>query len=333
VSAGYGHSLFLLENGTVEAAGWNRYGQLGDGTTFSRSSRIAVVIEGNPVVTAIAAGYDFSYFLTQEGTVFAVGQNLGGQLGDGTRRTQWTPVKVLMDGVSLISAGQSHGLFLKGGKVFGTGSNTNGQLGDSRPLASSPRECQVSGSPFNAIAAGLDGSCAASASSGKLFCMGSNFEGQLGLGERESVWTPRSVPGTYAYDVTLGDSHSLVLQVDYSDVLVSGSNTNGELGDGTDEAATEFKPLRLDITTTETSTLETTAGPTPAPTNYSSTSVPRGGQGDGFEFDPGIMALVAIGTLAAAGVLFICFSKLLGKGQSETQETHLELSRHRDSVL
>merc|ERR1719512_614400 len=96
VSAGYGHSLFLMEDGTVQAAGRNTEGQLGDGTMVSRSTPAAVSLPAN--ASAISAGYDFSYFLTDSGEAWAVGQNLGGQLGTAgaaAGQTQTTPARVL----------------------------------------------------------------------------------------------------------------------------------------------------------------------------------------------------------------------------------------------
>ena len=50
----WGHSLALKSDGTVWAWGYNQYGQLGDGTTTSRS--IPVQVSGLTGVTAIAAG-------------------------------------------------------------------------------------------------------------------------------------------------------------------------------------------------------------------------------------------------------------------------------------
>lgn len=351
VAAGYGHSLFLMVSGAVEAAGWNRHGQLGDGTTTDRSTRVSA-FSGNVRITAVAAGYDFSYFLAEDGKVFAVGQNLGGQLGDGTRTTKLEAVPVLgLSGVSHIAAGESHGLFLQEGKVFATGSNANGQLGDrSDVLAIFPQEAQF-GVDVRTVAAGVDSSCGASADTGRLFCTGSNLDGQLGLGERQSTNFPRSVPGAYAHDVSIGDSHSVVLQADYGAVLVSGTNRNGELGDGSGEGTKDFKHLDVDITTTKTSTgpptpapptppptpapappttLAPTPEPTPSPTENTTAEPTREPGSDDFEFDPMLMLFIATGVLVAAGMIFVCLNAVLGR-PPDAPDSHLELMHARTS--
>ena len=49
ISAGGYHALVLTREGTVWGAGYNRYGQLGDGTTTDRNTFVkANVISGRP---------------------------------------------------------------------------------------------------------------------------------------------------------------------------------------------------------------------------------------------------------------------------------------------
>ena len=81
VAAGGHHSLALLANGTVVAWGANDSGQLGDGTTITRSEPVEVT--GLTGVKAIAAGGDHSLALLNNGTVMAWGDNESGQLGNG----------------------------------------------------------------------------------------------------------------------------------------------------------------------------------------------------------------------------------------------------------
>ena len=90
ISAGEENSLGLLKSGTVKAWGWNKWGQLGDGTTISRD--VPVSVDGLSEVTAIATGGRFS---------FAVGT-----LGQIPKVTEFTPhngpatggTKVMMSG-------------------------------------------------------------------------------------------------------------------------------------------------------------------------------------------------------------------------------------------
>ena len=92
VSAGYFYSLALLGTGTVAAWGENLYGQLGDGATNSAGctcKAAAVAVTNLSGVTAISAGAGdgHSLALLGTGTVAAWGENLYGQLGNGTTNT------------------------------------------------------------------------------------------------------------------------------------------------------------------------------------------------------------------------------------------------------
>ncbi|MGE5549702.1 MAG: RCC1 domain-containing protein [Bacteroidota bacterium] len=124
------HTLALGADGTVWTWGWNKYGQLGDGTTANKSMPIRV--PGLAGVKAVAAGANHSMALKKDGTVWTWGSNYFGQLGDGTTRDRFKPGKVPgLSGVTAIASGATHCLALKkDGTVWAWGSNNFGQLGD-----------------------------------------------------------------------------------------------------------------------------------------------------------------------------------------------------------
>jgi alpha-tubulin suppressor-like RCC1 family protein len=83
-------------------------------------------------VTAIAAGADHSLFLKTDGSLWAVGYNDCGQLGDGTLNNTNRPEQIVPNGVTAIAAGADQSLFLKSdGSLWVMGYNDCGQLGDS----------------------------------------------------------------------------------------------------------------------------------------------------------------------------------------------------------
>lgn len=260
VAAGYAHSLIVLSDGRVFAAGLNTAGQLGVGTTASSSEWRAVDISG---VERVAAGFDFSYLLTSEGEVWATGNNLGGQLGDGSGESKSTPVMVLTNVVS-VAAGESHGMFLLKDRVMGTGANFAGQLGDGT-LHPRFRPKGNFGTPNKEVAAGGDGSCFVVGSSNTVYCSGSNDLGQLGLGESRFVLEPELVskvnddPHDFLESVSLSSTHSLFL-THPGNVFVTGTNKFGELGLADNRTVSQLKYL------TTVNLPSTTPWPTPAPT-------------------------------------------------------------------
>ena len=129
-----GHSLFIKDPGALYATGRNDYGQLGDGTTTNRSTPVPVKINGVAVTDAIAvaAGTYHSLFARKDGTLWAMGWNAAGQLGDGTTTNRATPVQVPgATNVKAVYAGLFHSLFLKtDNTLWAMGGNGNGELGD-----------------------------------------------------------------------------------------------------------------------------------------------------------------------------------------------------------
>ena len=185
------HALFIKEDGSLWAFGTNTYGQLGDGTTTDREDPVQVV---DAEVAAVFAGayYDdgCSFFIKTDGSLWAMGLNNYGQLGDGTTEDRHSPVKVLDDGVIAVTTGSKHTLFLKeDGSVWATGWNACGQLGDGTTQSSSIPVKVVDGGVI-ALTAGNSHSQIVKAD-GSLWSVGNNDYGQLGDGtlENRTTWT------------------------------------------------------------------------------------------------------------------------------------------------
>ena len=110
IAAGALHSLALKNDGTVWAWGRNDFGHLGDGTTNDLRTT-PVQVSGLSGVQAIAGGDAHSLALKNDGTVWAWGFNVFGELGDGTTTQRTTPVQVSgLSGVQDIDGGLEHSL-------------------------------------------------------------------------------------------------------------------------------------------------------------------------------------------------------------------------------
>jgi alpha-tubulin suppressor-like RCC1 family protein len=79
-----------------------------------------------------AGGYRHSVILKSDGTVWVVGENSDGQLGDNTTTDRRTPIAVSgLTGVTAVAAGRVHSLALdSGGTLRVWGDNASGQIGD-----------------------------------------------------------------------------------------------------------------------------------------------------------------------------------------------------------
>ncbi|NIL41288.1 cell wall anchor protein, partial [Salinispora arenicola] len=125
----------------VLAWGANGSGQLGDGTTTSSRTPVAVDLPAGTTITAVAAGDRHSLAVTSAGTVLAWGDNTAGQLGDGSTTHSSTPVAVNVPAgttITAVAAGQGHSLAVTStGTALAWGANTFGQLGDGSTTSSS----------------------------------------------------------------------------------------------------------------------------------------------------------------------------------------------------
>jgi len=133
IGAGMDHSLAVTSTGQALAWGSNSSGQLGTGGPPS-AIPVPVSLPSGTTVTAIAGGNIHSLALTSTGQVLAWGDNVQGELGNGTTTHSLTPVPVslpLGTTVTAIAVGDQHSLALTStGVVLAWGRGFEGQLGN-----------------------------------------------------------------------------------------------------------------------------------------------------------------------------------------------------------
>jgi alpha-tubulin suppressor-like RCC1 family protein len=234
------HSLFKTVTGHLPflttglwGMGNNLDGQLGDGTTSIQHAPelLQTALFGtSSEIMDMAAGFSFSLYRRRDGSLWAMGANRSGQLGDDTISSSSSPVEIVRSGVTRIAAGCIQSLFLKSdGSLWAMGNNSNGQLGDnSVSNRFVPEQVGVS---VTAIGAGEYHSLFIK-SDGSLWAMGQNNFGQLGDGTTTDRHLPVQILASNIIAVTAGSASSFFIKSDGT-LWAMGLNDDGQLGDGT----------------------------------------------------------------------------------------------------
>jgi alpha-tubulin suppressor-like RCC1 family protein len=239
--------------GTVMAWGYGVNGQIGDGTpleaVLNKKWYTYVAVQGLDGVIAIAAGHEHSLAVKSDGTVWAWGLNIAGQIGDGGGVQRTAPVRVPnLTGVSAVAGGSLHSLAVKSdGTVLAWGSNLFGEQG--RALQALPNNLpDINKEPTQiqdltgvaAVAAGENYSLALKAD-GSVWAWGINTFGQLGNGAADGEPAnpqdrpkahpkPAQVQGlSRIVAIAAGASHALALDTEGT-VWAWGRSDQGQTG-------------------------------------------------------------------------------------------------------
>jgi alpha-tubulin suppressor-like RCC1 family protein len=251
ISSGATFVMARDHNGNVWTYGANTYGQLGDGTDTSSSGDITsgtfTQVPGLSSIESVAAGWETSYAVRDDGTIYAWGRNQYGQIGDSTATDRWSPVVVQwyepssLVGITtgaphIISGGYASAYGIKSdGTLASWGYNGSGELGNGDSVNSSTA-VPVSGlSGVLGVSSGSSGGYAV-LSTGTVYAWGVNGEGQFGDGTTNNSSTPVQVPGiTDAIAVSGGSATGYALVddgVNPATVWAWGRGSDGQLGNG-----------------------------------------------------------------------------------------------------
>eukprot|EP00466_Bigelowiella_natans_P013070 jgi/Bigna1/37449/e_gw1.20.69.1 len=219
-----GH-VYTWGNGSTNALGHPKRG-LKD---LYRPTRVEFEHNEDLTFLDVAAGYDFSLFLDNDGKVWSCGKGSYGQLGN-AKATVAAPAKaweefpeLMQKDVVRLSAGYQHALaFTVDKKLLGWGQNSYGQLGFGKPTTSEkkPKEVKRPNTVITQIDSGYDHLLMLS-TKGQVLSFGKNKSGALGNGSPTNPSnTPQIVGGVLnevkAIWVAAGDTHSVVLGDDSS---------------------------------------------------------------------------------------------------------------------
>ena len=234
ISAGFQHTAAVRANGTAWAWGANGSGRLGDGTSTSRFSPVAVV-GGFTDWVQISTGRYHTAAIRANGTAWAWGFGSTGRLGDGTAIGKTSPVSVVggfTDWVQ-ISAGYSHTAAIRSnGTAWAWGWNRKGEVGDGTAVSKNSPVSVLGGfTDWVQISTG-NSFTAAIRANGTAWAWGASY-GRLGDGVNVSRSSPVSIVGGFTdwVQISTGDNHTTAIRANGT-AWAWGAGAYGQRGDG-----------------------------------------------------------------------------------------------------
>lgn len=227
----------ITNTNALKCWGNNLSGQIGDGTTTSKSVPTNVTGLGANV-TKVAIFRTHGCALLNTGSVKCWGENMFGELGDGTFITSLTPVTATNLGSSSqildIQLSLNTTCILKTDNiVYCIGNNAYGNIGDGNATVSIkvPQKVFNSGSNIQSATKGENHTCYINSSNG-VECWGQNIYGQVGDSTLKAKAVPTAVTGLSSgvLAISAGRYHTCAL-LNTNAVKCWGQNGNGQLGD------------------------------------------------------------------------------------------------------
>ncbi|XP_078415890.1 uncharacterized protein rpgra isoform X2 [Cetorhinus maximus] len=219
--------------------GSNNWGQLGLGTKNTINKPTCVKALKSEKVKLVACGRNHTLVCTEQGNVYATGDNSEGQLGlgDTEGKTTFQRVESFTNKrkIKHLAAGSNISAALtENGNLFMWGDNSEGQIGlDSKNNASVPHQVDV-GKPICWVSCGYYHSAFVT-EGGQLYTFGESDNGKLGLLLDHPInhRIPQPVTGISGKvnQVSCGGDHTIVLAEE--DVYAFGFGQFGQLGHGT----------------------------------------------------------------------------------------------------
>ncbi|KAH9260473.1 hypothetical protein BASA81_001643 [Batrachochytrium salamandrivorans] len=236
LAGGYAHFCIVQPNAQTFCFGWNKFGNLGNGSPNETSSFPTQVLDVEDTVD-VCAGGGHSCFLSQDGYVQCVGFNSEGMLGDGTTEDK-SRAGDAVNATGLVSQiecsfFQTCAVLAQGMECWG--GNSFGELGDNSTVSKHfpVPMLGLESVTVHSVGTGVFHTCVV-VGNGQVRCTGGNSAGQLGSageGLKSSavlvpVW---GLDQEVAMSVRCGYEHSCVV-MSTGKVYCWGGNAVGQLG-------------------------------------------------------------------------------------------------------
>lgn len=239
VACGEEHSAFIAQNGSVYTMGSNSEGRLGIGSRAVRQSAAPCLVDSlsaNPA-DFISCGWGHTAVVC-DGVVFTWGVGEYGALGTGSVETQWFPAQVHLpaDMTALsVSCGSRHTAILvtdskaRRRTLLMTGAGEAGQLGTGRRERELAPVRTPSSEEIRQVSCGVFHTGFVT-DTGRVYMMGGNSFGQLGIGTKKSSSIPTRVSGLDSVPIAkVACGHHSGAVSEQGELYLWGTGTFGEL--------------------------------------------------------------------------------------------------------
>jgi len=249
VSGGMNLTCAVTTDSVPYCWGENFHGQLGMGDTTgpeqchpfggtaSACSTKPVLVAGNHRFGRVSAGSHHACGVTADFQAWCWGWGVEGELGNGNTTTSPVPVHVANLRFRQVDAGSGYtcGVSYPDSHLYCWGFDTQGRLGRGNvfsALVTKPGPVATT-LTFRQVSAGIEHTCAITATSGRAFCWGRNNSGELGDSTHvQSRGTPSEVVGKHVFrQIEVGGRHSCAVTTS-DKAFCWGNGRSGEIGNG-----------------------------------------------------------------------------------------------------
>jgi alpha-tubulin suppressor-like RCC1 family protein len=180
----------------------------------------------------VVASWNNTFYIDENSSLWGVGVNWHGALGNGDGAPRSKFEKVVSGRVASVGTRDNQAFFIKDdGSLWGMGYNSNGQLGLGFFGGSRSTPVEIVDRGVIDLAVGSEHTLFLK-HDGSLWGMGRNVEGQLGIGNNDRQSFPILIIDANVTEIACGYRSSYALKKDGS-IWSWGHNAHGRLGDGT----------------------------------------------------------------------------------------------------
>ena len=234
VGGGQANTIGQKSDGTLWAWGWGAWGQAGTGNDQNHSSPVAYA-NSNQAWIFYEAGYDTTFTIATNGSLWGTGGNDLGQLGVGTTQAVYYSINNINPETTwkdVSSTSHTYGIQTNG-TLWGWGNNDSGQMGNGTCCNNQLSPTQIgTDSSWKQVRSSIIGCGLAIRENGTLWGWGDNSARMVGPTATQIVTYPTQIGTAMDWmNISVGAAHVMGLK-NNGTLWTWGSNGHGVNGNG-----------------------------------------------------------------------------------------------------